>query len=245
VTVPRRVAVLAALKDELAPLAGYLSGLRVERLENLKIRRGELSGFEVILAVTGDGEIAARRGAARLLEEIRPDVVFAVGVAGGLSPGLEPGQVVVAERVMGENGTAMSTDPEWLTRGLSVPGTRRGTILSATRIAVTPEDKARLHRQVGADGAAVVDLESAAFVAEALGRGLPCLVARAVCDTAEEALPLDFNRFRTAAGGVSQGRVLRHALTHPGVVEALMGLRDRVRSCSRTLAELVAEVLER
>ena len=121
----------------------------------------------------------------------------------------------------------------------------RGTVISATRIAVTPAEKAGLHSRLDTDGAAVVDLESAAFAGEAVERGLPCLVARAVCDTAEEALPLDFNRFRTAAGGVSQGRVLRHALTHPGIVEALMGLRDRVRSCSQVLAELVTEVIGR
>lgn len=242
---PRCVVVLAALKDELAPLAGRLRGSRIERLDNLKLRRGRLGGSELVLAVTGDGEVAARRGAARLLDELRPDVVFAVGVAGGLSPGLEPGHVVVADRVMDENGMAVSMDPAWLERGLAVSGTSRGTVISATRIAVTPAEKAGLHSRLDTDGAAVVDLESAAFAGEAVERGLPCLVARAVCDTAEEALPLDFNRFRTAAGGVSQGRVLRHALTHPGIVEALMGLRDRVRSCSQVLAELVTEVIGR
>lgn len=239
-----KVAVMAALRDELAPLAGSLSGARVERLDGLKVRHGELAGTELVLAVTGDGETAARRGAARLLEATRPDVVFAIGVAGGLSAGLEAGCLVVAERVMGEDGRIVDTDPEWLERALAVEGTCRGTILSSSRIAVTREEKAALRERVEGDGEAVVDLESAAFVGEAVGRGLPCLAVRAVCDTAVEELPLDFNRFMTREGSVSQSRVLRHALMHPGVVEALMGLRDRVRLCARSLARLTGEVLE-
>lgn len=239
----RRVVVLAALKDELAPLAGRLGEARVERFGNLKIRRGELAGSELILAVTGDGEVAARRGAARLLDEIKSDAVFAIGVAGGLSPGLEPGELVVADQVMDENGFTVETDPEWLARGLAVEASRRGTIISSTRIAVTPGEKARLLRRLEGDGVAVVDLESAAFVGEAVSRGVPCLALRAVCDTAEEELPLDFNQFRTAMGGVSKGRVMRHALIHPGLLESLLGLRDRVKTCASNLAGMVAEVL--
>jgi hypothetical protein len=89
-----------------------------------------------------------------------------------------------------------------------------------------------------------VDLESATYARIAGSRGLDWLVARAVSDTAEEKLPLDFNRYRDARGAVRRGRVALYALRHPSVIPRLLGLGRRVADCAGRLADLTESTLD-
>ena len=90
-------------------------------------------------------------------------------------------------------------------------------VLSARRIADSADEKRRLAKQAGA-GLAVVDLESAAYVAAAEEAALPWVVLRAVSDTAGEALPALLNRSLDAGGAVNRGRVLRGLFGDPGAL---------------------------
>ena len=68
---------------------------------------------------------------------------------------------------------------------------------------------------------------------------------RAVCDTVEEDLPLDFNRYRDASGRLDRLYVARAALLRPGLIVPLWRLRRRVALCSENLAVSIHRVLER
>ena len=91
----------------------------------------------------------------------------------------------------------------------------------------------------------VVDLESASYARVAAARRVPYSVLRAVSDSANEALPLDFNRFRRSDGSSDRWAVARHAVLHPSIVPELMQLRERLRYCARRLAQLIVEMLAR
>ncbi|MGB6993424.1 MAG: hypothetical protein WBG00_09380, partial [Thermoanaerobaculia bacterium] len=171
------------------------------------------------------------------------DALIVVGVAGGLDPGLQAGAVVVASAVHNGTGPVGEPDREWLSRALKKEGTVEGAVVSSSGIAVDPMAKSRLRLELESEGPAVVDLESATYAREAVARNIPYLVLRAVSDTADETLPLDFNRFRGPDGRIDRHRVLRHALVHPALLPRLLALRDRVRNCSRNLADVVEGLL--
>jgi adenosylhomocysteine nucleosidase len=97
------------------------------------------------------------------------------GVAGALD-GLRAGTVVDATRVVDERGETL-----WEGSGLGVPGAVPGTILAAERVVDEPAERARLHRETGADA---VDLESGVLARSGRLRG----VVRAVSDTPERRL---------------------------------------------------------
>ena len=80
---------------------------------------------------------------------------------------------------------------------------------------------------------------------ESARSGVAFLVLRSVSDAYNEALPLDFNRFRRPDGSSDRLGVLRYALLHPSVVPELMQLRDRLRVCAARLADCLEEVLAR
>ncbi|HXO18567.1 MAG TPA: hypothetical protein VOA87_01450 [Thermoanaerobaculia bacterium] len=244
------ILIVAPLDRELRALRAALAAPRAGRPlpgGGPRLVRGRLAGVPVAVAATGDGPRAAARGLSALLAALRPapPAIFVLGVAGGLSPGLAAGDLLAAERVLDGDGDAPPPDAAWLARALATGRAQRGTAVSADRILVGRREKEKLVRSLGTVSAAIVDLESAAYGRAAAAAGIPYLVLRAVLDRADEDLPLDFNRCRTAAGGVSDARVVGRALLRPRVLPALLDLDRRLALGSRRLAELAAEILAR
>ena len=163
---------VAAMREELAPLRGRLTGSLRSRAGGLEIERGWLNGRRVVLAATGDGAANARAGVGALLASAPADGLIVIGVSGALSAGLPSGALVVGARVMDENGRSFTADPDRVSAVAAVTGGRACVVVSAGRIADSPSEKQRLARlaDIGA-GAAVVDLESATYLAAATTAG--------------------------------------------------------------------------
>ncbi len=240
-----RIGVVAALDGELDAIRKLVAFGSWERRGELIIRCGRLRGRPVALAATGDGSEAAAAGLAALLEDRELVALLAVGIAGGLSPALAVGDVVVAERVIdGADPGSELRAPAWPGRGRGLDSRARvGVAVSVPRIVCTAAEKEELWSRGGAPEAAVVDLESAAWARLAHARGLPWRVLRAVSDAADEDLPLDFNRFRDARGRLRRYAVACHAARHPTLLPALRRLRSRLRDGARRLAEVASEMV--
>ena len=77
---------------------------------------------------------------------------------------------------------------------------------------------------------------------------LSCELLRAVCDTASEDLPFDFNQCVNQcvdqAGRISRLKVARKALLRPSAMGELWDLRRRVAACSRQLADFTVRLLD-
>jgi adenosylhomocysteine nucleosidase len=239
------IAIVAAMPEELAPLRARLSGpLRTQptSLRSLVVEHGRLGGHEVALAVTGDGARNAREGVAALLAASRARALVVIGVSGALSPELATADLVVASRVTDEEGRVREADLESVAAAARATGGRTAVIVSARRIADSVAEKRRLAQEAGPN-LAVVDLESASYVAAAEAAGIPWIVLRAVSDTAGEALPPLLNRSLDAGGAVSRGRVLRGLLGDPGALPHLLALRKRVTECALVLARAAEAAL--
>ena len=220
------IAIVAAMPEEVAPLQARLHG-------------GRLDGREVKIAVTGDGALNARAGAEALLAGGPVRALLVLGVSGALTPALATADLVVGVRVRDEEGRAHDAADAQAATLAQATGGRPALVMSAHRIADTIQEKQRLARLAAteADGRpAVVDLESAAYVAAAVRAGVPWMVLRAVSDTAGEALPAILNRSADAGGSVSRARVLRGLFSDPGALPHLLSLRKRVAQCGEVLA---------
>lgn len=203
-----------------------------------------LDGVDIWLMATGDGPSHAGVALRALLKTLSVEALVGVGVAGGLSRDLTLGNLVVARRVLDEaSGRAYTAPPSrWLDRGRQVAGVHDGTAVSAVAIADGAESKGRLAKLEPAT--AVVDLESAAWCAAAGQAGVPWVIARAVTDTHDETLPLDFEALRDESGAVDRGRVLRRAALQPRTWPGLLRLRRRLARAGEALAEWSLEVLQ-
>jgi adenosylhomocysteine nucleosidase len=244
-------AVVTAMEEEMVALRARLTDARRVPARAAHITVGRLGRVPVALAVTGDGERNARLGLAALLAALPVRRLIVAGVAGGLNAALMPGALVIGERVVSEaDGGGLVADGALVTAAVAgiAGGGARGVVVSATRIADTAAEKKRLlalaHAPSVSEGAAVVDLESAAFAAAANRAGIPWLVLRAVSDAAGEGVPALLNQSRDEGGAVRRGRVVRALLGNPKALLPLLALRERVRVCAAALGDAVAATID-
>ncbi len=126
----------------------------------------------------------ARATLAGLLRERGPRAVAVVGYAGGLRSDLRPGALVLADRVLDEEGV-VEVDDKLLRRAQSrLPGAEVGPLFT-DRDLTSPKAKAKLARR-----ALAVDMETSFLARELRARDIPFLAARVILDTAEEEVGL-------------------------------------------------------
>ena len=162
-------------------------------LEARKLRRG-LAGLA--LQVTGMGP----RRSSKALRGGPLDGLLVAGVAGGLAPSLQPGDVVVASEVRGPDGSRPCASAPMLAAHLRRAGlpVQIGPVLSTDHIVAGHERK-----QLAASGALAVDMESSWLGRQAPGAALA--VVRIVADPAGVPLwrPATLGRLQQALSRLS------------------------------------------
>lgn len=172
------------------------------RLEARAIRPGA-TGVEVVR--TGAGPVRAAQAAAAVADAGRPDAVVVAGVAGGLLAGLEPGTIVVADRVLDQDGELVTLIDSASVlasqlRSIGLPAVAGG-VISTPKVV----DGARARAALAAKGAIAVDTETAWILAARWP--VPTAVLRVVVDTPEREL----RTLGTIPGGITALRNLRAA----------------------------------
>ncbi|WP_335932879.1 phosphorylase family protein [Streptomyces sp. PTD5-9] len=185
--------------------------LGIERLA-LRSGRGRAGAAPGPVSVlrTGMGPRAADAAVTGALGRGRaPDAaVLASGFCAGLSPGMHPGDLVVADETRGAGDPTACTGTGLLAEALAraVPGrtVHTGPLTGSAHV-VRGHERAELR----ATGAIAVDMESAATLSAALRAGPRAVAAvRVVVDAPEHELV----RIGTIRGGISAFRVLRAVL---------------------------------
>lgn len=133
---PSRIAVLAAMPAELAPLVARARLDRIEAVGEHRYRIGEIQGVPVVLAMTGIGMQNAASVARELLDHFEVSGVVVSGVAGSA---LRIGDVAVPEQWQDAAGATSAADPAWLAAARALAA--RGTLdfERCTRIPDAPE----------------------------------------------------------------------------------------------------------
>ena len=90
------IAIVSAMHEELAAVLDLLPDERKVVVAGREFWQGHLHGHEVVAVLARIGKVAAATTAAVLAERFKVDRVVFTGVAGGLGPGVQVGDVVVA-----------------------------------------------------------------------------------------------------------------------------------------------------
>jgi adenosylhomocysteine nucleosidase len=230
----RRVAVLAAMVSELAPVVRRLA-LRPTALGGARAWAGRSGACEVVAAVTSIGTRAATDVTQRLLDRHPSDRVVVVGVCGAVDPRLELGALVVPQVVLDEAS------------GRTYRPTPLGGVVAAGTLLTTDvlhRDPAKLDALRRA-GVVAVDMESAAIGAASEARGVPWSVFRAVSDHAGDPLVDDELVALSNADGTANVRnVVRFLVRHPRRIPALVRLGAALRAAGRASTGAALAALE-
>jgi adenosylhomocysteine nucleosidase len=184
---------------------------------------GVVAGGRPLLIVTGlysEARIAAGAGMTVICSSSDPSQlraqldafdhasvrgIISFGIAGGLEPSLEPGDLVVADEVMAAGGrwaTAAALSKS-LVEGTNI-GRRKivgGTIVGAEEIIQHPREKIQLHKETGATAVAALRV-----INDPASRSLPALALNALKPN----------------GDICPRKVLRGVARKPSVIPSLM-----------------------
>jgi adenosylhomocysteine nucleosidase len=157
---------------------GVVTGLLAE---------ASLLAYPAVRTRTSGARPGAAAACARTLSDEGVAALASFGMAGGLAPALEAGDLLLPRRVLGPDGAVFPTDDAWRLRLAALAGAHADGALAGSAEAVTgPAAKSALHR---ATGAVAVDMESHEVAMIAKERGLPFLVVRAVADPWNRTIP--------------------------------------------------------
>jgi adenosylhomocysteine nucleosidase len=190
-----------------------------------------LNGRNLLLVANGIGGRRAVQAVEAALSAASVDAVVSLGFCGALDPDLAIGNIFVASRIQGDEGSFATQLPEAPHRFAS------GLLVSIDHVAQTAEEKARLW----STGAAAVEMEAAGVAAVAARHGLPLYCIRSVTDLAGEAFANDLNAALRPDGQFDVMHLLRNAVRKPTVrFPELLRLYKRSTLAARTLGEFIA-----
>jgi adenosylhomocysteine nucleosidase len=211
-----RTAIVAAMHEELSAVLALMPDEQKQPAAGRDFYVGHLHGQEVVVVLSRIGKVAAATTATALIERFHVDRIVFTGVAGGLAPGVNRGDVVVADAFLQHDLDAspifpryevplygmdrFATDPE-LTKLLAnavrqaLHGTHlhRGLVVSGDRFVSSAAESEAL--QQAQPSALAVEMEGAAFAQVCHDYGVPFAAVRTISDRADDAAHGDFLEF--------------------------------------------------
>ncbi|WP_326537956.1 5'-methylthioadenosine/adenosylhomocysteine nucleosidase [Pseudorhodoferax sp.] len=209
-------ALLSALPEEQQGLVELLQSRATRRLAGRDFHTGELWGEPVVVTLSRIGKVAAATTATLLAECFAPRRMVFTGVAGGLAPGVQVGDVVVSAALLQHDMDASPLFPrhEVPLLGLSRFAGDAALVDALVQAARTALGAARVHQglvvsgdrfvssaaeslalQAGLPDALAVDMESAAVAQVCHDYGLPFAAVRSISDRADDTAHVDFPVF--------------------------------------------------
>jgi adenosylhomocysteine nucleosidase len=104
------IGILCAIPQELAALAAALRHHKTVGIAHFRFDQGLLDGHPVVLVGAGIGKVNTALVATLLVERFETRMIVFSGVAGGLDPALDIGDVVIADRTL-------QHDAGWIEQG--------------------------------------------------------------------------------------------------------------------------------
>jgi|SRR5579863_1424568 len=237
------IGVVAALFPETRDLRRRLRPLRCLSAGGLPLMIGGAAGREVLLGHSGMGPSCAAELAERLIRERPIEALLSVGFAGGLEPGLQIGDLVLADRVCFKR--LLTCDARLLRHGEGAVQDlglryRRGLLISKEKMVGSSEGKRDLFVQ---EGAAAVDMESGAVAEVAARARVPFLAIRSISDLSEQALDPWIGGLIGPGGGIGYHRLFSGLLRRPDRLGLLWRLRQQSFRAAATLNEFLIRFL--
>lgn len=225
-----------------AEFAGWRKLRKFQRIdyEDLRLFRTNLGGNEITVLLTGVGKQAASRAMDLMMrmadEDKYFDVCISSGLAGALHESLAPGDIIAPLVVRAEFQHAdLESDSITVDEDLHKLSVKEGAkctdcLFTTDRVLLTSKEK-----QECSSKAQSVDMESFEIVKAACAWGARSVVVRAVSDSFDEDLPIDFNRTLSEDAQISVTKVVMQLAKNPFVLPALLRFGKQSRKAAEGL----------
>jgi adenosylhomocysteine nucleosidase len=238
------IGLVVALPREIP--AGFVRIASQERLKPhaFTVYRSAPWAGQHVAVQAGVGRRRAAEAARLLIRRFSPLALASFGFAGGLTPDLIRGALVIGTAVVDEEGSGKLTaanrhlvEQFHAAAAAEELPVRQGILVTSRHIVAHPNAKADLSVR---SGACAVDMETAGMVEVADQAGLPWVAVRAIVDGAGEFLPKACLTMLREDGSIAAGRVLQMICRSPELLWQLLRLARHMATARRHLSQAFA-----
>lgn len=224
----KKIGIIGAMANETEHLQKLLQSTKPEKIGDLLYFIGELAGHTVIVVKCGVGKVNAARCTQLLIDHYNPDIIINTGIAGGISPELNVGDLVIGTGFVqhdfdvtafghahgypctGEDDTkpTIFQSDERLIHPLKSAATevipkekiREGLIATGDRFVSDPDEKKKIRELFGA---VAVEMEGGAIAQTACFDQTPFVAVRTISDLADGSAAESFDVFEKDTAALS------------------------------------------
>jgi adenosylhomocysteine nucleosidase len=209
------IGLLGAMEPEVRGLVDAMTVGSSGRGAGFDYWQGTLAGQACVVARCGMGKVSAAAGVQRLIDQFSISRLIVCGLAGGLQPDLDIGDVVIGQRFVQYDLDASPIYPRFEAPGLGLgvfqadaalveqaataaarieqaPNVRRGLIVTGDQFV---KDGKRHELLRDFPDALCVEMEGGAIAQVCHLNELPFVIVRVISDRADGTAPADFQRF--------------------------------------------------
>ncbi len=209
----KKLAIMGAMEEEITPLLEYFTNItKIEFAKNVYYE-ARLGNLDVVIAYSKIGKVFSTLTATTMIEKFGCDTLLFSGVAGGINPKLQIGDLIVASKLTQHDlditafghpygfvpggDIFVNTDEKLREVALEVAQENDiklidGIIATGDQFVADQKRKDFIYDTFKAD-ALEMEGSSVAVVCDALD--IPCLILRAISDTADMDAGFDFDKF--------------------------------------------------
>jgi len=208
-----KLAIMGAMEEEITPLLENFTDINKVDYANNTYYECKLGDLEVVIAYSKIGKVFSTLTASTMIQKFGCDTLLFSGVAGGVNPDLKIGDLIVANKLSQHDlditafghphgfvpggSVFVNTDEKLKNIALAVAEQNNikiieGTIATGDQFVADEQRKAFIESTFKAD-ALEMEGASVAVVCDALD--VPCLILRAISDTADMDAGFNFEEF--------------------------------------------------
>ena len=216
-----KLAIMGAMQEEVEPLLANFENINIVEYANNKFYEVNLSGLDIVIAYSKIGKVFASLTASTMIEKFGCDTLLFSGVAGGINPKLQIGDLIIADKLCQHDLdiTAFGHPHGYVPEGKVFVETTKnlrelaikvanendlkvivGTIATGDQFVHSSQRKEFIQNTFNAD-ALEMEGASVGYVCKCLG--VPFFVLRAISDTADMDAGFSFEEFLVSSAKVS------------------------------------------
>jgi len=208
-----KLAIMGAMEEEITPLLEYFTDIKKNQYANNIYYECKLNNLDVVIAYSKIGKVFSTLTASTMIQKFGCDTLLFSGVAGGINPKLKIGDLIVASKLSQHDlditafghphgyvpggDIYVNTDHKLNQIALEVANENgleliEGIIATGDQFVCDEKRKEFIANTFNAD-ALEMEGASVAVVCDALD--VPCMILRAISDTADMDAEFNFDKF--------------------------------------------------
>jgi adenosylhomocysteine/aminodeoxyfutalosine nucleosidase len=208
-----KIAIMGAMEEEITPLLAYFTNIKEIKFANNTYYEAKYNGFDIVVAYSKIGKVFSTLTATIMIEKFGCDTLLFSGVAGGINPQLEIGDLIVASKLAQHDlditafghpygfvpggDVFVFTDTKLKNIALDVAKENNikiieGIIATGDQFIANEERKKFIETTFNADA---IEMEGASVAVVCDALNVPCLIIRAISDIANMDAGFNFDEF--------------------------------------------------